>query len=214
MCPSHRLEKLQGRATRRLSRLRPAVDSLGLPLTAEKDRAIAWTVIEARNLWAEFLRAYFLSGAMRTFTISGASVSFLNKTFTDSQAALRYSALLTGHSKPGLRVTRQVEPAWHDVSKYLKLCNDVGFSNMAQIRAAFAYQTQFFEQLTPIRNFYSHRCDEAFRKAAQVGIKLGLSASPDLRPAQILSSKLPTRPQNIITDWLDDIGNVIEILCE
>ena len=187
---------------------------LALPPTAEKDRLIAWVVIEARNLWAGFLRAYYLSGAIRTRTASGIPVSFTSMRFPDAKAALVYSVQLLKNPKftrSGVR--RQDEPPWHVVTDYLSLCKKVGFSNLPQILGALSYRTDFFEQLTPVRNFYAHRCDETFRKACQVGIKLGLSSKPDLRPTQILCSKLPGRPQNLITDWLDDIENVIQLLC-
>jgi hypothetical protein len=111
------------------------------------------------------------------------------------------------------RVRRLDEPAWHAVPDYLSLCRSVGFSNLGQILGAFSYPSDFFEQLTPLRNFYAHRCDETFRRACRVGVKLGLSPKPDLRPTQIMCSRLPGRPQNIVADWLDDIENVIELLC-
>jgi len=76
-----------------------------------------------------------------------------------------------------------------------------------------AYRTDFYNLLPTIRNFYAHRCDETFRKAGNVGIRLGLSAVPNLHATEIMCSKLSKRPHNIATDWLDDIGNVIDILC-
>jgi hypothetical protein len=214
VCPSRRLGKLERKANRRLERLRRTVDSVALPATAEKDRAVAWVVIEARNLWSEFLRAYYLSAAIRTRTISGIPVSFVTRTFPNTEAALAHSVRLLRRRTPASHVRRQDEPAWHVVTDYLSLCRNVGFSNIGQIVRAFSYPTDFFQLLTPVRNFYSHRCDETFRKASHIGIKLGLSTEPDLRPVQILCSRLPARPQNVITDWLDDIANVIHLLCE
>ena len=212
--PSRRLAKLQRRAGRRIARLRCLVDSLSAPPTAEKDRVVAWVVIEARNLWAGFLRAYYLSGARGTRTASGTRVSFVGSRFPNAHAALIYSVrLLKNRGFSGSSVRRQDEPAWHVYGDYLRLCRAVGFSNLAQIDSAFSYTTTFFELLTPVRNFYAHRCDETFRKARQVGVRLGLSSRPDLRPTQIMCSKLPGRPQNIITDWLDDLENVIQLFC-
>jgi hypothetical protein len=184
-----------------------------VPTAAREDRIVSWAAIEARNVWAEFLRAYYLSGAIRTRTVSGGHVSFTKLSFPNTTAALIYSAQFRRKAFRGHAVRRRDEPAWHVVPDYLSLCRAVGFSNLSQILAAFSYQTEFFEQLTPIRNFYAHRCDETFRKAGQVGIKLGLSSKADLRPTQIMCSKLPGRPQNVITDWLDDIKNVIQLLC-
>jgi hypothetical protein len=44
-------------------------------------------------------------------------------------------------------------------------------------------------------------------------VKLGLSTKPELRPTKILCSKLPKRPQNVLTDWIDDMSNIIDVLC-
>ena len=213
MCPSPRLTKLQRRASRRLARLRPVAHSLALPATAEKDRLAAWVVIEARNLWAEFLRAYYLSGAIRTHAASGMPVFFTTISFPDAGAALIFSAQLKNKKFTKRAVRRRDEPPWHVSRDYLSLCRKVGFSNLTQILSAFSYQTDFFEQLTPVRNFYAHRCDETFRRAGQVGIRLGLSSKPDLRPTEMMCSKLPGRPQSVVSDWLDDIENVIGLLC-
>ena len=198
---------------RRLARLRRVVASITLPPTAEKDRAVAWAVIETRNLWAEFLRAYYLSGAIRTRTVSGIRVSFASGGFPDVETALQHSIRYLKHATPRGRIRRRDEPAWHVVRDYLSLCRNVGFSNLSQINGAFSYRTEFFDLLTPMRNFYSHRCEETFRKASHVGVQLGLSTRPDLRPVQILCSRRPARPQTVIADWLDDIENVIGLLC-
>ena len=61
MNPSYRLEKLNRAARRRITKLRTVVGPLSLPVSPEADRLVAWTIIEARNLWASFLRAYYLS---------------------------------------------------------------------------------------------------------------------------------------------------------
>jgi hypothetical protein len=78
---------------------------------------------------------------------------------------------------------------------------------------ALAYKTNFYMLLPTIRNFYAHRCDDTFRRAGNVGIRLGLSATPNLHATEIMCSRLPKRPQNVATDWLDDIGNIIDLLC-
>jgi len=214
MNPSPRLSKLQVSGHRRVARLRSLVEPLGLPATAEKDRQVAWVVIEARNLWAGFLRAYYLSGAINTRTSSGARVSFASTPLPSVSAALIYAVrLLKVKTFSSTTVRRQDEPAWHNISGYLKLCTSVGISNLPQIYAALSYPTTFFELLTPVRNFYAHRCNETVRKAGKVGVKLGLAATPNLRASQIMCSKLPRRPQNVITDWLDDIEAVIDLFC-
>lgn len=186
---------------------------LSLPATPEADRDMAWAIIEAANLWAGFLRAFYLSSTGRATTMSGNTISLSAIAFPNFQAALRYAVVqkYPGFGKP--TVTRRDEPPWHDTKNFLKLLGKLGASNLADVQKALAYKTAFYDLLPTIRNFYAHRCDETFRKAGNVGIKLGLSAMPTLHATEIMCSKLSKRPQNVATDWLDDIGNVIDLMC-
>lgn len=111
------------------------------------------------------------------------------------------------------KITGRDEPPWHDSRIFLKLEELVGASNLTQVHAAFGTRSSFVSFLPVVRNFYAHRCQETNLKAARVGIKLGLSAKPEMRATRILCSKLPRRPENVLTDWLDDMSNVIELLC-
>src|SRR6266567_718983 len=214
MNPSPRLAKVHSAATKRIRRLRVLVDGLSLPSTTPEDRLVAWVVIEMVNLWANFLRSYYLSCSIETRTGSGVTLTFTSVTFIDVQAALRHSVVLLRDpkfSKPV--VSRRDEPAWHDSRKFLILAKNVGISNLTHVYRAFGYKTAFFEFLIPVRNFYAHRCDETHRKASNVGVKMGLAATPRLRATEIMCAALPHRPHNLITDWLDDMRNVIDLLC-
>jgi hypothetical protein len=213
MNPSYRLAKLNRIARMRITKLRAVVRPLSLPASSEADRLIAWAIIEALNLWAGFLRAYYLSVAIHAKTASGKRIDLLSATLPDVPSAIRFAVQ---RKNPGFKkrlISRRDEPTWHDAGDFLKLLQSVGASNISQIQAGLAYRTTFFIFLPTIRNFYAHRCEDTFKKAGNVGIKLGLSAKPDLHATEIMCSKLPRRPQNIATDWLDDIGNVIDLLC-
>ena len=213
MNPSHRLDKLNGAARRRIARLRSIVSPLSVPANPEADRAVAWAIIEADNLWAGFLRAYYLSATIHAKTVSGGKIALTSAAFPDLQSALKFAARLKDPKFRKPVVTRRDEPAWHNTADFLKLLQRVGASNLPRVQAGLAYGTTFFNHLRTIRNFYAHRCDDTSRKAGIVGIKLGLSATPSLHATQIMCTRLPKRPQNIATDWLDDIGNVIDLLC-
>lgn len=213
MNSSGRLSKLHSAATRRALKLRSLVEAFGLPATAEKDRVVAWVVIEAVNLWGGFLRAYYLSGAIKARTGSGVPVYFA-RTFASRQAALTHAVRLLKNPKFNKKtIVRRDEPAWHDVGNFLKLATSVGLSNLAQVQTALAYRTNFFGLLAPVRNFYAHRSDETCRRAANVGVRLGLAATPRMRATEILCSRLPRRPENVITDWLYDMESVIDLMC-
>jgi hypothetical protein len=211
--PSYRLDKLNTVARRRIARLRLIVSPLSLPATPEADRAIAWAIIEADNLWAGFLRAYYLSATIHARTASGGKIALSSAAFPDLQSALKFAARLKDPKFKKSFVSRRDEPAWHNTTDFLKLLQRIGVSNLPRVQAGLAYGTTFFNHLRTIRNFYAHRCDDTSRKAGGVGIKLGLSATPSLHATQIMCTRLPKRPQNIATDWLDDIGNVIDLLC-
>lgn len=214
MNPSHRLEKLHRVTSKRIVRLRLRASSFSPPLTMDDDARLAWVVIESLNLWAGFLRAYYLSGAIRTRTISGAAVRFTAQNFASTQSALKFAVRKVKNSTfSKSRVTRYDEPPWHRVDKFIELEKAVAASNLPQIYKALAAGSNFAALLKEMRNFYAHRCDETFRSAAQVGIKLGLTPKPELCANSILCSRLPSRPQNIMTDWLDDMANVVDLLC-
>jgi hypothetical protein len=211
--PSYRLDRLNRVVRKRIARLRSVVSPYSLPASAEADRAVAWAIIEANNLWAGFLRAYYLSAAIHAKTASGTKIVFSSATFADFQSALKFAAKLKDPRFRKAFVSRRDEPAWHDARDFLRLLRMVGASNLPQIQAGLAYSTPFFSHLATIRNFYAHRCDDTSRKAGNVGVRLGLSATPNLHATEIMCSRLPKRPQNIATDWLDDIRNVIDLLC-
>jgi hypothetical protein len=211
--PSHRLGGLSRAAKKRLAKLRSRVDHLGFPPTPDEDVAVAWTVIEALNLWSSFLRAYYLSGAIHTRTISGNHVLFNSIGFTNAKSAVKYAIQSVNPKFNKSKISRRDEPAWHDKTNFVSLQQKVGASNLTQIYSAFSSGASFSNYLPSVRNFYAHRCDETFQKAALVGVKLGLSSQPRLRATKIMCSRLPKRPQNILTDWLDDMLNVIDLLC-
>ena len=214
MNASHRLEKLNRAAKKRIKKLRSHVSHFSAPTTTEQDRMIAWVVVETLNLWAGFLRAYYLSGAIGTRTSLGGRVTYKSVTFANSSAAILHAIRVVKNPLFSKRdVSRRDEPTWHDKDNFLSLLKKVDASNLPQIYAAFSTGVNFFDFLPTVRNFYAHRCDETFRKATKVGVKLGLATTPRLRPTEIMCTRLPKRPSNVITDWLDDMANVIDLLC-
>jgi hypothetical protein len=212
--PSHHLGKVSGRAKKRIARLRKRVSLVAYPPTQNDDLTLAWAAIECHNLWSGFLRAYYLSGAIRTRTRAGIVVKFNSMTFPTADSAVRFAIQTLRKPKfIPIKPSRLDEPPWHDTGNFLQLHKVVGASNLLQIYAAFAGGSTFAKLLKDIRNFYAHRCDETFRKAAAVGVTLGLATKPTLRASSIMSSRLPKRPQNVIMDWLDDMENVVDLLC-
>lgn len=147
MNPSYRLDKLNTVARRRIARLRLIVSPLSLPATPEADRAVAWAIIEADNLWAGFLRAYYLSAAIHARTASGGKIRLSSAAFPDLQSALKFAARLKDPKFKKSIVSRRDEPAWHNTTDFLKLLQKIGASNLPRVQAGLAYGTTFFNHL-------------------------------------------------------------------
>lgn len=63
------------------------------------------------------------------------------------------------------------------------------------------------------RNFYAHRNDDTCRKTQTAARQLGIP-SGRLRPSQLLSTPVAGAVQPIRLDWLDDIRNLMDLLCK
>ena len=210
---SSRLGSLREKATRRLLRFRVLADSCTLPVTNEKDRLVAYLTIEALNLWETFVRFFYLSCAvMHPRTESGNLVQVGGVNIPSVIDALEFS-IRTLRPSLGKRPpwNRQDEPMWREPSTLVKLAHAAGVSNERQIIAAFGYSTAVFHHLPTVRNFYAHRNDSTAKKTE--GVARYYQLSPKLRPSELLCSKPIGRPQTLLSDWLDDLRNVITLMC-
>jgi hypothetical protein len=107
---------------------------------------------------------------------------------------------------------RREEPTWHERQTLLKLSSILGASNDSQIQAALSYKTWVFADLPVFRNFFAHRNDETAKRARALASHYTVSSQ--LRPSEILCSVAPGRPQRVLADWLDDLRNVVDLLCQ
>jgi hypothetical protein len=107
---------------------------------------------------------------------------------------------------------RRDEPAWHDPNILLTLANDVGASNLSDVRSAISGGFTVFSDLPVFRNFYAHRNPRSLRAAADLAPSYGIAAS--LRPTQILLSRPPSSPQLLIHEWFDELLFNVEFLCD
>ena len=210
LTPKHELRKLQRQANSRLLKLRSGVVSVGPATASENDEKLAFVVVESMNIWASFVRSYYLSWFIPAKTITGKQITSVQK-FTSFVDAIVFA--IRRLRRPSYRGTpaRRDEPPWHEPRTLLTLAADLRVSNLGQIQAAFSINASFVENLPTVRNFYAHRNQETFQRVQRRGTLLGLGL---LRPCELLSTPLPRRPQNILTDWLDEIRITIELLCQ
>jgi hypothetical protein len=213
MQPSKYLRQLHHKAGRHLSGLRILADSaIGLTW-AESDRIMSYVTIECLNGWANFARAYFLSCTLSPWRKNGSQITLSDRTIRTFDDAIKAAMQ---KCKPWIwrRGTwdRRDEPAWHVPKTFIDSCNQIGCSNYTDILNAFSIPTQVFEHLPTFRNFYAHRNDYTAIKAKNIARYYSIVARE--HPSRILLTPAYGRPQTLILDWIDDISNVIEHLCD
>lgn len=108
--------------------------------------------------------------------------------------------------------SRRDEPAWHDVTIFIKTCEAIRCSHLGEVQSAMSLHTRVFYDLPLFRNFYAHRNEESAIRA------LGLARRQYLitrarHPSEAILSPAPKRPQALLLDWLDEMEAVIDLLC-
>lgn len=204
---------LRTSAQKRLSRLR-ARAVLGVanrnPL---RDRELAYVVLEAHNLWANFTRSYLLSCIFQPKRCTGGRVTHANAAIqTPGDVLLAANKAARGPFAPA-PTTRREEPSWHDVALFHKTCQDLQCSHLAHVQAALSLQTRVFHDLPPFRNFYAHRNRDSAQRAIQLAKNTYLISGPT-HPSDVLCEPAKNRTQALILDWLDDMRTIVELLCE
>ncbi len=186
-------------------RLKSLIDRLRSPVDKEQARTVSFVTIEVLNLWAGFARAFYLSCVHEATRESGGRVVVSVPGLDTDAAAIAFSLKVT-------RVQRRGEPIWHETATLSKLLAAAGASNVAQVLGAISAQPYVFTALPTVRNFFAHRSLTTAQRVTAVARTVGLSVQ--LRTCDFLCSRLPSRPQNVLADWIDDIRNAIEIACQ
>ncbi|MBE0564913.1 MAG: hypothetical protein IH621_03080 [Krumholzibacteria bacterium] len=196
---------------RRSCNLREHVRGLALPIGAPEDRIIAYTAIEALNLWSEFVRSYYLSCCLGCRCRSGTPVT-VGHGFTTIEAAIGFAVTTIKSSRKSSGPwTRRDEPDWKVPHTLLKMLEEIDASNLDMARTALSYQTRVFKDLPTVRNFFAHRQEDTAKKVVAVAHSNGMSSRR--RPAELMCTRLPNHPQNLLAGWLDDIRIVAIELC-
>jgi hypothetical protein len=150
MTQSGDLASLRRCGTKRALRLRSLVEKYRPPIENVDDRTIAFVAIEALNLWATFVRSFYLSCVHNARRESGSRVMVSVTGLQSDAAAIAFSVSV-------IKVARRGEPIWHDPGTLSKLLRAVGASNLTQVQAAISSQPYVFKALPTVRNFFAHR---------------------------------------------------------
>ena len=212
MRPSRYLKRLRRKTVRNLYKLRVlAEQSIGLNYS-ERDHIISYVTIESLNTWSNFSRTYFLSCSFSPFRENGSQITLSNPTihsFHDAISAAMRRCRFRKWQRGGWG--RRDEPPWFKPETLMKSCHEIGCSNYQDILSAFSVPSKVFEHLPKFRNFYAHRNDHTVLIAKNVASQYSIATHG--QPSDILCTQAYGRPQILLLDWIDDISNVIELLC-
>ena len=108
-------------------------------------------------------------------------------------------------------ITWKDEPLWRKPSTLVDLFSYGNASNQVQVQRAFSYSTPVFDILPHVRNFYAHRSRQTLDPVYDDIRNYGLPKHE--HPTDLMLDAMAGRPQNIISEWIDDIRITIDVLC-
>ncbi len=214
MRPSPCLSKLHLAARRRLVCMRCIILRASTDESPQGTEAkVAFVTIECWNLWRLFVRSYYLSCGFSAVTIAGTRVNTATQATSENQVIGWAVNIWKKNATPRSDGSwnRRDEPTWQDPNFFIRACEGVGFSNIADIKAAFSTPERTFQDMPVFRNFFAHR-EGRTQKAAQL-LASHYAIPSRKRPSAILLSRPPGRPQSLILEWLDHIAFTVEYLC-
>lgn len=212
MKPSKYLGNIRKKATARLIRLKIFANDAANLTWVESDKIISFATIESLNTWRNFARSYFLSCILHPWRECGRQIRLSNKSILTYDDALKVAMKICKPQifKKGSWGGKD-EPAWHYPNTFIKCCNEIGCSNQSDILNAFSFKSYVFNDLPMFRNFYAHRSRYTAGIARHLASKYSIPMYN--HPTEILCNSAYGRPQILLTDWIDDIKNTIELLC-
>lgn len=184
---------------------------LRAPVGPAEDRIAAFVAIEALNLWTGFARSFYLSSALGARTLAGQPVVLNAASISTRHDAIGFAVLyFKPRANPAGPWTWLDEPAWRQPKTLVRLVGALGASNEPQVLAAFGIPCSVFKQLPRVRNFYAHRGKDTARQVDKVARSLRMAAAR--HPSNLICSRAPSRPQNVVCDWLDELRVVIDTM--
>lgn len=180
----------------------------------EANRLLSYVAVEALNLWSLFVRSYTLSLALRPSRCAGGRIALSHPGISVPHDILIVAmALLRPMRPPSATGTwsRRDEPAWHDTHSLLRCATFLGTSNLADVQAALSIGSRVFNDLPVFRNFFGHRNATSYQAASSLALHYAI---PVGHPGEILRARPAGRPYPLMVDWIDDLGVVIDLLCQ
>lgn len=207
MRPRRNLGILGRRALRRLRTVYARLDDHTIPPSAAQERDLALCLIDAQNIWAGFVRHFFISCLFGATTATGARVRNGIGAFASEGAAVDYAkTVVKGLTEDG----PLSEPQWHQSSVLTKLAAAASLSNAQQIGVAYSVVGRALEDLPKARNFYAHRSRHSAK--VLIGLRTSYEIPSAVRPALIPAQRHPKVPHTIAREWVAELIRRIALM--
>jgi hypothetical protein len=209
-----RLKKLRISALNHLGRLRQHIVDIA-PTMPERiiEMKMSFVAIQLQNLWANFVRGFYLSCMLGTRKEGGAVVTVRTPGLPLNTALGRAVRTFRAGATPNAAGAwhRRDEPKWHETRVIDALSFNEGFSNRTDILAALSISSRVFLDLPVFRNFFAHKSEQTSHAARNLSPLYGMAIPK--KPSQVLLGRAMGRPQRLIEDWIDDLSLVMEYMC-
>lgn len=213
MRPRQDLVSLCDAGIYRVARIRRRTTEVLSSSTSHREEALGWAVIEAANLWSNFVRSYLISLCFRPSRRLGGRVAIGNLAIKSPADVVHAAAIAAKGPYAAAPTSRRDEPSWHDVSVFVRTSQRMQPSNIPQIEAALSVPSRVLTDLPVFRNFYAHRNKESAERAVGVGKNLHLIYGC-CHPSDVLATRPYGRPQALILEWLDEMDAFMELLTD
>lgn len=202
MRPTRFLGKLEKSAVKNFQRLQQKITTAD---QRNREAILSYVVIESLNSWRNFVRAFYLSCACEALTTRGARIRVSPGRISLSDALGKAIHCYRPNALPNSvgQWYRRDEPNWHDTTTIIRICTNLGCSNLSIVNEAFSMGSRVFEDLPVFRNFYAHRNQQTEMAAKRLGPQYGISAI--LNPSEILFSCPLGRSRPLIFEWIDEL---------
>jgi hypothetical protein len=204
------ISDLTGRAEARLARLSELSQPLHAPVQPQDGRLIAYVVIEAANLWAQYSRCFFLSCALGARDGSGQLTAQTRAATVDGALTLAVHAV-----KPKLRGTtrpwsRRDLPDFQNKGQLAKTLKYIQASVSPQVDVALAYQSRVLSDLPTARNFFAHKAEDAANKARGLAPRYGITRVS--APETLLCTVPSSGADILLREWLADLTAILGLM--
>jgi hypothetical protein len=199
------------RFERRARLLRAKLDDAGRLLDEHQLEAeLSYLVINLQSYWSNWSRAFYLSGALGTISVSGVTVSSALG-LTSERDAMTVAIRGTLIPSPPPVWPSHKEPKWFDASALSQAITSARTNTAGPTTVILNSAPLGLAHLRIVRNYCSHRSAPLKQDALALGPTYLVGRPRKL--SDILLFVEPARSVSVIERWILDLGRLARALC-